>query len=83
MGILETIRTELYEDMEIKKYAIHSRTSRRTKWQYAEYGGRYESVDEALTAAEQHYGIVPFEYQIEDITTGEMVKTGFVNWEGK
>lgn len=66
-----------------KIYVIYTRTNRRVQWRYAEYGGRYASADEALAAAERHYGIVPFEYQIENMETGEILKTGFVNWNNR
>ncbi|MFQ9716996.1 MAG: hypothetical protein ACLRVB_02455 [Blautia sp.] len=55
-------------------YAIYVRTNRRVRWRYAEYGGRYETVDEAVAKAKEHYPNDFFEYLIEDITTGKTVK---------
>ena len=31
-----------------RPYSIHYRTSRRTRWQYAEYAGRYASPEDAV-----------------------------------
>ena len=61
-------------------YALYVRTNRRVKWQYAEYGGRYETLEQAIDAAKKHFGKTPFEYRIENIDTDE-ITTGFVNWK--
>lgn len=61
-------------------YAIYTRTNRRVRWQYADYQGRQETPEKAVEVATERI-TEPFEYWIEDITTGEMVTTGFVNWE--
>ena len=61
-------------------YALYVRTNRRVKWQYAEYGGRYETEEQAIDAAKKHFGDTPFEYSIENIDTDE-ITTGFVNWK--
>jgi hypothetical protein len=58
---------------------IYTRTNRRVKWQYAEYCGRYASIDEAIERAKEYYGDQGFEYRIENRETDE-VTTGFVNW---
>lgn len=63
-------------------YCIYVRTNRRVKWKYAQYGGRYKSREEAIEAAKQHMGTIPFEYLIESLEDGSEV-TGFVNWEQK
>lgn len=63
-------------------YVLYTRTNRRVKWQYAKYGGRYESIEEAITAAKQHYGDTPFEYQIENMETDEITQA-LVNWKKK
>lgn len=60
-------------------YVLRTRTNRRVRWQYAEYGGRYESAEAAVEAAKQHYGATPFEYLIENMATDEET-TGLVNW---
>lgn len=66
-------------------YAIYCRTNRRVKWQYAEYGGRYRTPEEAIEAAKMHYGDRAFEYMIENPFSDEfeVLTTGFVNWKGK
>lgn len=72
MIIIETTKT---------KY-ITVRTNRRVKWEYAEYCGRYETVEEALEAVKEHYGDQPLEWLIKDLDTDE-VTTGFMNWDRK
>ena len=61
---------------------IHVRTNRRVKWQYATYGGRYRTKEEALKTAEENMGNASYEYQLWNMGTDE-VSTGFVNWPGK
>lgn len=56
---------------------IYCRTNRRVKWTYSEYGGRYETEEEAIRTAKEHYGETGFEYRIENMETDE-IKTGFV-----
>ena len=63
-------------------YALYVRTNRRVKWQYAEYGGRYETIEQAIDADKKHFRETPFEYSIENIDTDE-ITTGFVNWNRK
>lgn len=60
-------------------YVLRTRTSRHVRWQYAEYGGRYESVEEAVETAKKHYAATPFEYLIENMITGEETAE-LVNW---
>lgn len=60
-----------------RKYCIYCRTNRRTKWRYAEYGGRYETVEQAIEKAKEHY-TEKAEYIVEDMD-GNLVATGFVN----
>ena len=60
-------------------YCVYVRTNRRTKWQYAEYGGRYETIEKAIEVAKNHMGATPFEYQIQTLD-GEVVATDLVNW---
>jgi len=67
-------------DTENKIWVLYTRVNRRVKWQYSEYGGRYESVEKAIEAAKKHYGSEGFEYCIENLFTDEEVK-GFVNWK--
>ena len=63
-----------------RTYAIYVRTNRRVKWQYAEYRGRWSSVEEAIEEAKSLMNGEPFEYRVENIGTDE-VFTGFVNWK--
>ena len=60
-----------------RKYCLYCRTNRRTKWRYAEYGGRYETVEKAIEKAKEHY-TEKTEYIVEDMY-GNLVATGFVN----
>lgn len=60
--------------MDNRIYVIYIRTNRRVKWKYADYCGRWASVDEAVKAAEEHAGAsVSFEYRIENRATGETI----------
>ena len=61
-------------------YVLYTRTNRRVRWCYAECGGRYRSIEEAIESAKKHYGDTPFEYSIENMATDEET-TGFVNWK--
>ena len=63
-------------------YCIYVRTNRRVKWKYAQYGGRYKTIEAAIEAARQHMGAEPFEYRIENLDD-DSVTTGFVNWDIK
>lgn len=65
-----------------KIYCLYVRTNRRVKWQYAEYGGRYETQEQAIEKAKEHYGNTPFEYLITNLENDEEI-TGFVNWKSK
>lgn len=65
-----------------KIYKLYARTNRRVKWKYAEYGGCYRTVEEAIESAKKHYGSKPFEYQIINLDDDSTI-TGFVNWKGK
>lgn len=60
-----------------RKYCIYCRTNRRVKWIYAEYGGRYETVEQAIQKAKDHYH-EKAEYIVEDMD-GNLVATGFLN----
>ena len=61
---------------------MYTRTNRRVKWKYADYCGRWASVDEAIkAAAERMAGGVSFEYRIENRATDE-ITTGFATGSG-
>ena len=51
-------------------YAVWARTNRRVRWQYADFCGRYESIDEAIKAVKERYS-EEVEYMIENLATGE------------
>lgn len=59
---------------------LYCRTNRRVKWQYADYGGRYKTTEEAIKKASERYGEQPYEYRIEDLDSDEVI-TGKVNWK--
>jgi hypothetical protein len=71
-GIMIIIETD-------RIYCIYVRTNRRTKWQYAEYGGRWETVEKAIEKMIERMGDASYEYRITTID-GEIIKTGFMNW---
>ena len=49
-----------------RTFTLYYRQNKRTKWQYADYGGRYKSINDAIKALKGHIkGQV--EYYIEDI----------------
>lgn len=58
-------------------YNIYCRTNRNIKWRYAEYGGRYETVEKAIEKAKEHYE-EKTEYIVEDMK-GNLIATGFIN----
>lgn len=57
--------------------ATYARTNRRTKWQYSEWCGRWETVEEAIASVKEHFPGQRVEYRIEDRATDEIV-TGFI-----
>lgn len=59
-----------------KPYCLYYRTNKRTKWRYAEYGGCYNSTDEAVTVLKEHIKTFA-EYIIE--CDGEIIKEGSIN----
>ena len=54
-------------------YSIHYRTSRRTRWQYAEYAGRYASLEDAVEELRRRLDSQPAEYLIHNMATDEEV----------
>lgn len=58
-------------------YSIYARTNRKVQWRYAEYCGRWESIDRAIEEVKSRY-TEKVEYRIEDFD-GEVIKTGFIN----
>ena len=55
---------------------VYARTNRRVQWRYSEYCGRWETVEEAIANAKEHFPSQRVEYRIEDRATDEVV-TGF------
>jgi hypothetical protein len=58
-----------------KRYCLYYRLSRRVRWKYAEYGGRYETAKDAVAALKEHVHEW-CEYQIEDMLGEEPDNTG-------
>jgi hypothetical protein len=56
-----------------RPYSIHYRTSGRTRWQYAEYAGRYASPEDAVEELRRRLDGQPAEYLITCIATDEEV----------
>jgi hypothetical protein len=54
-----------------RPYSIHYRTSRRTRWQYAEYAGRYASPEGAVEELRRRLDGQPAEYLVTCIATGD------------
>ena len=53
-------------------FTLYYKQNKRTKWKYANYGGRYKSINDAIKTLKEHIkGQV--EYYIEDID-GNIVK---------
>ena len=67
MTIIETDRV----------YSIYARTNRKVQWRYAEYCGRWESVERAIEEVKSRYS-EKVEYRIEELG-GCVVKTGFID----
>ena len=61
-----------------KIYCVYARKNRRVKWRYAEYGGRYETVEKAIEAVREHFGDERVEYLVETLD-GETKAQGFIN----
>ena len=62
------------KNYEERRYAVYARTNRRTKWQYATYCGRWETIERAIKEVKARYS-EEVEYRIEDIC-GEDVLIG-------
>lgn len=58
-------------------YSVYVRQSRRIKWQYADYNGRWETPEKAVQIIKERYG-GRAEYLIQTLD-GETVATGFIN----
>ena len=56
-----------------RPYSIHYRTSRRTRWRYAEYAGRYASPGDAIEELRRRLDGQPAEYLITCMATDEEV----------
>ena len=61
-----------------KIYCLYVRTNRRVKWRYAEYGGRYETVEKAIDAVKERFKNERVEYLIESLDDDSSVQ-GFIN----
>lgn len=58
-------------------YSAYTRTNRRVRWQYAQYNGRWASVEEAIKVAMER-NEKPFEYQIINIAADKVVAQSMV-----
>jgi hypothetical protein len=61
-----------------KIYCLYVRKNRRVKWRYAEYGGRYETIEKAIDAVKEHFPGERVEYLIENLDSDETIQ-GFIN----
>lgn len=58
-------------------YSIYVRQNRKVQWWYAEYCGRWESVERVIEEVKSRYS-EKTEYRIESLFD-ELVKTGYIN----
>lgn len=56
----------------------YARTNRRVRWKYAEWCGRWETVDEAIARVKEIFPGQKVEYKIEDRATDDVI-TGFID----
>lgn len=67
-----------------RNYVSYYRTNRRCKWKYAEYAGRWETIEKAIQKIKDKVGDTPVEYRIEDMFDDDkIVAIGFINWPGR
>ena len=52
-----------------RAFAAYYRINRRTQWKYAEYAGRWESLERAIGEVKTRLDGQSGEYRIEDINT--------------
>lgn len=50
-----------------KRYCLYYRTNKRVRWRYAEYGGRYLTVEDAIASARNHANGKRAQILIEDM----------------
>ena len=55
-----------------RNFTLYYRQNKMTKWQYADYDGRYKSINDAIKALKEHIN-GQVEYRIEDMD-GNIVK---------
>lgn len=53
-------------------WAVYCRTRRRTRWQYARYYGRYETVEQAIERVKEEFED-PVEYRLENKSNGDIL----------
>ena len=58
-------------------YSVYVRKSRYVAWKYAEYCGRYETVEQAINAVKERFEEEPVEYLIQTLNC-EIVAQGFI-----
>lgn len=57
--------------------ATYARVNRRVRWCYAEWCGRWATVEEAIESVKEHFPGQRVEYRIEDRATDEVI-TGYI-----
>lgn len=59
-------------------FVAYARVNRRVQWRYAEYCGRWETLEDAIRNAKEHFPGQRIEYRIENMVTDEVI-TGFTD----
>ena len=60
-----------------RKLCTYARVNRRVQWRYAEWCGRWATLEDALASVRRKFPQGRVEYRVEDRVTDE-VKTGFM-----
>ena len=58
-------------------WATYARTNRRVRWNYAQWCGRWDTVEEAISVVRERFPGERVEYRIHNLTTDETL-TGYV-----
>lgn len=54
-----------------RRYALYCRTNRHVKWQFAQYAGRFCTIEEGIENIKQHLPGQSFQYLAQDTETGK------------
>lgn len=60
-------------------YIAYYRTNRRVRWDYAEYAGRWETLERAIEEVRERLNGQRGEYRIVNVFTSEKAAQGFAN----